>query len=237
MKQIKEFIDLIKELWKSPRGKGILFFGFYFIFFLVVIVLVRTGVRSTTGIDEYENGTMYNFTTKNLESKNFSYVYNINVDGILYVYSGKKTRDKELFSVNNIDYYRNGENYFVNNNNLWIKSDNPNLFSYFVELNNIKGILKDATYISKTSYDSGKETYNFKISTNNLNKMIDNVMTDLDDKGNSIVLVTDEDKSVDTIKLNLDDYCINKGLCRSTLEMELIYDEFMEIEDIKSPIN
>ena len=38
---MKKVIDIFKELKKTPRGKSILFFGGYLIFFVVLMVLVR----------------------------------------------------------------------------------------------------------------------------------------------------------------------------------------------------
>ena len=43
--KIGKFADLIKELYKTPRGKGILFFVGYFLFFLIFILIVRLSPR------------------------------------------------------------------------------------------------------------------------------------------------------------------------------------------------
>ena len=40
-KFFSNIFKLIKELRKTPRGKGILFFAFYFVFFLVLSIMLR----------------------------------------------------------------------------------------------------------------------------------------------------------------------------------------------------
>ena len=54
MKKIKE---IIKELQKTPRGKGILFFFGYFLFFLVLIILLKPnhGIDENTSKEEKES--------------------------------------------------------------------------------------------------------------------------------------------------------------------------------------
>ena len=52
MKKIKEvvkkIIEIIKELKKTPKGRAILFFGFYFIFFLTLAISSTTSMPSIT---------------------------------------------------------------------------------------------------------------------------------------------------------------------------------------------
>ena len=41
--KIKKFWKLIKELNSTPRGKAVLFFGFYAIFFIVLFIIMAIG--------------------------------------------------------------------------------------------------------------------------------------------------------------------------------------------------
>lgn len=235
MKEIKEFIKLIKELSKTPKGRKILFFSGYAIFFVILILVLRFSEEKPyySNLD-YEKGSSYDINFKELD--NFSYTYNINLDNVLTEVVGEKNLDKELFKLNGNSYYREGEMYFINNGNLWLKSDNPLKFAYFLELDNIDKIIEKSTFISKTEYESGKDSYNFEISSNTLISLISNLDTDYDDKPNTIVVNSDENGNISEIKFELDSYCINNKECNNSLDIELYYDSIDEIKEIKSPI-
>lgn len=235
MKSIKEFFKLIKELLKTSRGRKILFFSFYGIFIITLIIIVRFSDGTNRYYDEeYDKSSSKNITIK--EISNFSYDYKIILDDILYNYVGERYNNKEKFTFNNNSYYCEDTNCFVNNNNLWIKENVPFKFSYFLELANVNKILEKATFISKTEYESGKVSYNFEISSNTLNVIIDDIHTDFDDKPNTVVVNIDENGNVNEIKFGLNSYCINNKQCMKNLDIEMYYDNFSEIDDIKSPI-
>jgi hypothetical protein len=236
---MKKIFETIKELNKTPRGKAILFFGFYLIFFIFIIIFVRVGSRNSTGSYEYEkgNGTSnYNFDISGIANSNYKFTYTITVDGVASVYSGEKYEDTELITYNNNNYYRNGDNYFINNT-LWIKSDNPYIYSDFLEYDNISNLLVAASYESKTSYDSGKEIYNFLISTNTINQLLNNINSDFLEEPNRITISSDEDKNINEIIYYLDSYCTLNKLCNNSLKIDLVYDDFGNVEEIENPIN
>jgi hypothetical protein len=235
---MKEFIKKIKEMYNDPKGRGILFFGFYFIFFVGVILLVRFGSRNPVITTEYEKGNSnsnYSYDITGIAGDNYTFTYTISLDGVNYIYSGSKYNDLEEFIYNNKNYFRNGDNYFVNNS-LWIKSDNPYIYSDFLDYDNICDMIIAATYESKTSYDSGKEIYNYLISSNTINSMINGIDSDYLEEPNKITVITDEDKNVSEIIFNLDSYCTVNKLCTSSLKIDLSYDNFKEVDEIENPI-
>lgn len=234
MKEIKEFLKLIKELSKTSKGRKILFFCGYAIFFLILILVIRFSEEKPYKDVKYEKGSSYSIDFKNFD--NFSYMYKIRLDNVLTECNGKKNDIQELFEVNGNSYYREDDKYFINKSDLWLKSDNPLEFSYFLELNNINKIIDNATFISKTEYESGKVSYNFEISSNTLNYMISDINTDFDDKPNNIIVNIDENRNINEIKFDLDSYCVNSNQCTNSLDIELYYDSIDEIEEIKSPI-
>lgn len=237
MKRVKEFIKFIKELSKTEKGRRILFFGGYFFFFLILAVIFRIGGSSRIPTSsEYEKGNPYSFSLNHLIDNNYSFEYKITLDGTLYNYVGKRYDSNQEFKYNNQNYFCNSSNCFINNNNLWVKSENPYRYSYFLDGVNIDKILKNATFVSKTDYESGKVSYSFLISSNTLNSMIKNINTDIDEEPNEIVVNSDESGKINEIKFDLNSYCINNKECNSNLEIELYYDSFGKIEEIKSPI-
>ena len=64
MKKFKSFFKYIKSNSKTPRGKAIAFFGFYFIFFIVVIMMVRfnSSIETDEAVNSlsiYSSGSIY----------------------------------------------------------------------------------------------------------------------------------------------------------------------------------
>ena len=233
-------INFIKELTKTPRGRGILFFVAYFFFFLGVILLVRFSERGEVIGTGYDKSNSYQFSISNIASNNYNFNYEVLIDNNTISYQGKRYEDKELFSLNSggvsTQYYSNDDNYLINNNGLWIKSDNPYKYSEFFDINNISNIIDKATYISKTNYESGKETYNFQVATSTLNEVFGESIVDIEEIPNEIVLSTDENKYTNEIIFRLDSYCKYKNICQSSMKITLSYSDYGDIEEIDSPV-
>ena len=227
---MKQFIELIKELRKTPRGKGILFFAFYFIVFLVLIIILKLNSNNTYYEKDYELGKPYSFNTSYIEKNNYHFEYTITKDNKKYVYIGDKYNDTELFKFNNKEYYYDGEKYYVDKKEV----NNPYLYPELIDISNIKELLGQATYDSKTSYESGLTKYNFLLSSNTINLFINNKDTDIDEVPNSITVGTDSSSIMDEVTYHLDSYCEYDKDCKDKLEINLSYDKFGEIEEIVS---
>ena len=52
--KMKELFKNIKELSKTTKGKAILFFGFYFVFFIIIMIIASFGCRIYTKSSDYE---------------------------------------------------------------------------------------------------------------------------------------------------------------------------------------
>lgn len=233
---MKKWLEKIKEIKEQKNCKAILFFGFYMIFFLVLILTIKfSEKRPLPSADEYEKGSKYTFYLDNIAGNNYHYVYTITQDGVKYEYDGVKYNEQELFKFNLKDYYRNDDNFFINNG-IWLKNESPYVYDKFLDINNVAQIIEAATYDSKTSYDNGREIYNFLISSNTLNQKLDNIDSDYFEEPNEIVVSTDKDKYVEEIIFNLDSYCTMNKFCQNSLEIKLAYDRFEEIEEIKNPV-
>ncbi len=232
---MKELLKRIKEIKEKKNGKAILFFAFYLIFFTILILVIRfSEKRPLPSASEYEKGTSYTFYLDKIANNNYHYIYTITLDGVKYVYDGNKYNDKEMFKFNAIDYFKSGDDFFKNTG-IWVKSESPYIYDDFFDLNNISEIVELATYDSKTSFDNGRLRYNFLISTNTLNQMLNNVDSDYLEEPNELVIDTQKDKFVDEITFNLNSYCTMNKLCQNSLEIKLSYDKFGEIEEISNP--
>ena len=228
MKQIKQIIGFIKELRKTPRGKGILFFAFYFVVFAILFIILS--IKEPTGLKEkdYELGTPYSFDINYVLNNNYHFEYTITKDSSKYVYVGDRYNDKMLFIFNNKEYSYDGDKYYLDNQEV----DNPFLYSELLEFNNTKLLSEEATYDSKTSYNSGLTKYNFLLSSNTINSLIEDKETDIDEVPNTITISTDNGNIVDEVTYHLDSYCEYLNDCKNKLEINLTYSKFGEIKEI-----
>ena len=233
---MKEIIEKVKELRKSNIGKAILFFGFYFIFFFIISLIARFGGRSYTPAEEYEKSEAFTLSYGKLLNKNYHFNYSIYLDDSVYSYVGDSYEDSSLFKYNDKEYFKIEDNYFVNDT-IWIKSDNPIKFNSFLEIDNIVSIINSSYFDSQTSYNSGKTLYNYLVSSNSLNKLLDNKDTDYSEEPNKIVISEDENKNIDKITYYLDSYCSLNKVCNKSLKIEALYDNYGKVSKIDNPID
>ena len=232
---MKKLIEMIKELKKNTKSKALLFFGFYFVFFIIVIMLIRLGPKS--GLKNYEKNNNPNyFSFGVLNSRNYHFNYNVNLDGNKYIYVGDKYSYSELFEYNDKKYYRENDVYYVLDNT-WNKCDMPYINDLLVNSDNLIELIRSSYYESSTTFNSGESVYNFLLSSNSINKILYNKDTDIDEVPNKIIVTLDLNKNIKKIELNLDNYCVNSDLCDNNFKLELEYSEYGEIGEIKSPVN
>ena len=172
---MKKFLELIKELKSTCRGRGIVFFRCYAIFFIFVFLLMGFGNKNPNRYSNYESGKSSDASNDKLENYNYLFTYKITLDGVEHIYNGKRNKDTELYQYNDKTYYRNGDSYFVKNDEIWIKSDNPYIFSDFIDSNKINSILELSMLESTTNYEDGRGSFNLLVSTNTLNQKLNNV--------------------------------------------------------------
>ena len=151
MKDNKEE-NLFNKLKSTPRGQALLFFGGYFFFFLFIMIIVRImGSGSTVG-KTYDEAKGYGFSVVNITEDNYSFNHNVLLDGVNSNYKGtRKDGEERLVLSNNLgtyDYYGKGIDYFNNKSGLWIKSDNPYLFSEFFNIENVTKLVDKANLSS-----------------------------------------------------------------------------------------
>ena len=163
MKKIMEDYQKIKS---NPRGRAFLFFGFYFVFFAVLLLCLKYPRNNNTisnSIEEELDNTPY--SVESLMEDNYHYRYSITIDNVKYVFDGKKDGKIERFSYSNKNYYYNGENCYVYDNT-WLRSENPLLYKEFLDKSHIIDLIHNAYLESDTTYQSGKHTYHYLLDIN-----------------------------------------------------------------------
>ncbi len=227
--------ELLKEIQNNPKGKAILFFIFYAFFFLIIVCVLLFGKRDYTRASDYERGNATIYSSKTLLENNYSFTYSITLDDKVYYYEGMKRDNYESFQYLGKNYYRDGNDFYVEDGT-WFKCENPYLYSEFLDTKNIDKLINLASYLSKTSYESGKMTYNYLLSTNTINKEFYNMVSDFLEEPNQIVVSTDEEKHINQVLFLLDSYCSLNKTCIKNLKIDIQFDQIGKIEKIDKPI-
>ncbi len=239
-KEENKYIKFIKNLYNSRRGRAVLFFVFYFVFFFVLISLIRTNYSSNNHIN-ISNDSKVNAEYKldGIESGNYHFTREENINGIITKFTGDKSDEKTegIMTSNNIFY-----SYFIYDNiNLIKTTDKYEVtselyhFNNITDDNNISRILKKATVISKTEYETGNILYNYEIATNTINKIVNGKEIDIADIPNKIALETNEEDEVIKITYDLSSYATYINNISTTVTIAIDYSNFNEIKDIEIP--
>ena len=115
--------------------------------------------------------------------------------------------------------------------------DNPNNFYKFTNIDYVDKIVKNSSFTNKTDYESGKVIYNFLISTNTINELLDGNVTDYDDIPSEVEVIFKADNSIDHVNYKFSNYCRTIGLCTNNFDVKLEYNDIGKIEGIKNPIS
>ena len=229
MDKIKKIWKLIKELNSTPRGKAVLFFGFYTIFFIVLFIVVAIGKNNNYNLDDiYYNANKISFSS--IDS-NFEYSYKFYIDNNIYTYDGKRKDNEETFIFNNAKYYNKNGDFYQNNSGNYIDVESPYIYREFVDVDVIKKLVDASSFSSKTEYENGDMMYNYKITTSTIIKELDGTDTDIDDVPNEISVYVSKDENIKNIKFNLNSYGLFKSISVNRFEIELNYFNHGEVGD------
>ena len=224
---MKKYLEYFKELKKKPYGKAVFFFGFYLIFFVIIALLARSTGLNPIKADDFEKGNSKTVSVKSLEKMNYTFDYEIVLDGNTNTFNIRKDDDYK-YKYNEKDYYQSNLKTFVKDDT-WVPIDSPIKFNKLIEAKVIDVIIKSSYIESKTTYDNGNTTYNLLISSNTLNKLLDNKDTDVEEVPNKIIVTMDKYNCVNEIKYNLDSYCKENNLCTNKLSINVKYKDFNNV--------
>ena len=243
MKDKKETIinvfNQLKEIWKNPRGRSIIMLVLYFFFFLFIIIGLRNG-HKVDNTEKKDTTSDLDYSIEKIKNSNYHYKYLVDYNNNLVLYEGDKNNNKELFTkkFNNLEenYYNYQEKYYKNINSVWSKTDNPYLYSEYLDFTNLEKILTRATYDSKTEYNNGSKLYTYDISTTTLVKIINKEDIDIADNPNKIIVTTNEDNEATKFEFYLTPYVNYKdNNSSSILNISLEYSNFGKVDEIKNP--
>lgn len=234
---MKNFFEFIKGLHNTPRGKAILFFGFYFFFFLFLTIFLRsvdgTYTTDATGIDKKNQMV----TLEKANGKKYHFQYSIGIDSELYTLEGLKIDFQESFvfshGAEQKKYFRGMFAYFEEKSEEYRIAERP--LEELLVIDNIDVLLENATYESKTEYNSGKLVYRYSISSSTIERMAYNRELDVADEVNEII-VTYQDERITNLEFNLDSYGKTTGKCEKMMRIVCQYSDFDTTEEIVNPL-
>lgn len=228
----------------DPMTRQLFFFGFYFVFFLVIIFLLRVGYkRNAANPPEKKTGYKEDYSFTELFDENYHFIYKENFDGVEVIYEGDLL-EKEMTFVRSgnpsTSFYKKNDKFYIKDNNLltWKETENPMRFYPFIQPNNINRMVNTGEYVSYITYMNSKEKdFNYEISNNDIRKILDLEELPDDNTSSKIVVKSKDNKGLKTITLDLTNYYLKVNPSLKNYVITISYSKIGKIEEIASPIN
>ena len=233
-KKSNESRDKVMAFLKTPRGKAVLFFGIYFIFFIGLAIFSRVAGTGNS-ITPQLSVSPYTYSLEQIANHNYHYQYQYLIDGSTITFEGDRNNNKSLFSDGVISYYQKDDLFMKSQDGLWIKCDNPYIFPLLLDDSVLHTIISSDTYVSKTELATGEEEINLQITTTTLVKILDGLDVDLDDPVNTIQLKKDSSGEVVEVRYDFTSYALYHGRCSSSFQLILSYSNFGNVKEIQDP--
>ena len=214
---MKKYLEMIKEFRKKPYGNAVLFFGFYFVFFLVIAIIFRLNDGEVTSKEDIDKKDSRVNVSKILD-KDYEFSYEVILDNVSYKYVGEKKKNKISFSFNNINYSIVDGKFYMEKEEI----ENPIKFYEFFDNDNIKLLIDNSFYESQTTYESGRISHNLLLSSNTINSLVNKLETDIEEEPNKVVVSINLEDSID-INYNLSSYCTSNSSCLDNLVIKSSY--------------
>ena len=230
--------ETIKKLWQTPRGRGILFFAIYFIFFALLIMGMRSSatMKQNNSNNTTENKTNFTYHLDGIENANYYFTVTENRDSSVISYNGSRNGDRmEILSSTNQEYFLYGDLALEKVNETFVASINPFLYPTLLHYDTIEKILSDAHLTATTEYEEGGTLYQYNITTTTLAQILDDEVIDLDDLPNTINVTANEENQVIKIEYILNSYDTYKLGMISNLTITMEYRDFGTVGELVIP--
>lgn len=173
----KKKID-IKEILQDKQKRAILILGLYFIFFVFLTISIRTSNGETTNNSGDLSSMFVNdYAPERIDLDVYEFEYKIMKDGNLNTYIGKRYGEKELFSYNENEYFKEFDKYYkrVGKDKTWEETPNPYVYSEYLDFDYLNKILEKSEYESTTTFKDDTTQISYKMYLDG--KVTDNIMT------------------------------------------------------------
>lgn len=206
----------IKSFWKllrSDKGKKYSFVIFYFFFFIFVYIIINLPGSTLDKEDTSTNKFPFKLTEIEFNNYNFNYLQEEN--DLKKIYLGSKEDQEITLTIDDKTY-----NYIYKNGSLKPSSSNEeDIYYQFLDVYEIKRIIKKSKYISKTEYNDSSIVYNYEITNGELADILNKEIFDNLELSNYITIKVKDKKIVDMTFDIL-------SLVNNTKDLDLTYDKF-----------
>lgn len=188
---MKEFKELIKELYKDKRKKGLVSLLLWFLFFVIIFLFLGnprdmkyTYIETSNSNDntvKVSKSSLENFKT--MENFEYSYLITINENNITNTYKvdGTYYNEKYYFETSGYSYYLKDNNIYLVDDSLkqltlvGNLSNNNSVFNYLdlklLTKDNINTFITSSEKVNEVTYKDGNGTKEFRY-TNYDNRII-----------------------------------------------------------------
>lgn len=215
--KLKEYWDLFKEAWKDSRKRSIIKLGLYIIFFMIVILMIKTSDN---------NYVVDNNTTKN-DYSNYNFNLNFNSNDII-----NGTYDNNIIKYNYLNqiYYINDNMTYQMINNELLVTDNYSIHISRLLINELDNYLSESEEIYKTEFSDGRIKKGYEIEIEDFAYLYDN--KEILDKNKLNISVTYLNDEINEIEYDLTQYFKNYYNIQDNYIIKLSFNNFNNAENL-----
>ena len=153
LQKVKEVYLKIKELWKHPKYHALIVLGFYFIFFAIISIMIRTSNGKQSDYDVEPINTLTNY----YEMSNYEYEVEILLSG--NINDNNKIKGIKYNDINEFEDEKTKEKYFFKDNDLYSKVTNELVNdTFYIQMaslknNNLYTLLENQVETNKIEYN------------------------------------------------------------------------------------
>ena len=213
-------IKSVYKWFRSDKGKKYSFFIFYLIFFIFLFIFISIPYKeSPTNNDIPKEDSSLPFKTSNLETSNYEFIFETTIDDKTITYQGIK-KDKQISLMIDTQEY----NYNYQDGKLvFLGEEKPTFYTEFLDIYEIKRIIKSATFITETKYQVTEQIeYNYEIKSNSLDELLNNNDSYYEETTNKIIILCNENNEIEKITLDISNFSKEENIIEEQPKLYLI---------------
>lgn len=216
--KIKQIFTKFKELWKDKRYRSLMILLLYFIFFLFIFIFLNVNSNEIDNKDTqrilFKNYKVYEFTT------------NININDYIFEINGKRYNNNYSFSFNDEVFNLNYAEIMESN----LDKNIINSFNFTPDI--IDNIIKNSSLISEKKLISNNEIIKeYNILLSDYLNILDFNLVNYDNSDFVLIEVTELNKDVVFVKLDLTNFYKNIEESYFKYEITISYDKINNVSE------
>ena len=216
--KIKQIFTKFKELWKDKRYRSLMILLLYFIFFLFIFIFLNVNSNEHNNKDTqrilFKNYKVYEFTT------------NININDYIFEIDGKRYNNNYSFSFNDEVFNLNYAEIMESN----LDKNIINSFNFTPDI--IDNIIKNSSLICEKKVISANEIIKeYNILLSDYLNILDFNLVNYDNSDFVLIEVTELNKDVVFVKLDLTNFYKNIEESYFKYEITISYDKINNVSE------